>query len=608
MNLTIEKSRATLTGKLDKRLLQLSPSLEGMKRWLKTGGYSFEATPMNLERFTALFPDVPIVDNRAQGSSLFDEATAATPVARGAYVPKTPPFPFQFHALAVSGHGIGSIPTARPTAPPVIVPDIGSGAPPPQLLASIPGRVLPIPEPSKLGWKPSTPAPFFALFGEMGTGKSKILIDMMGQLWCAGKIDAVLIISPKGVHEQWVEEQIPAHMGEMVPWKGIAIDTKKKIPDWPDGKLAILSVNVDYPRLKQGFANCEAFIKKFNGRVLIIVDESHKIKTKTTSRTEAIIALGQMCAYRRIATGTPISRDLTDAFSQFYFLDPRVFGQEYITSFRAEYCIMGGFEGESVVGHKNVEQFYARIAPYTFRITKEEADLGIPEKMPPVRFPFEMSPEQKSHYLEMKEDMITKMDTGQIVTVSNAVSQLVRLQQIACGYLVWGGDKEKKIKPNVRFLKNARIDALEEVIASREGKMVIWCRYNEDVHAIKRLLGDKAVTYHGATSDSDREIAKRRFLDINDPIRFFVANPAAGGTGLNLQGECRTVIYYSNSFNAIDRWQSEDRVHRIGAKHQITYIDLIARGTIDTRILNNLRDKKSISDLAFDDIRKMLDE
>ena len=546
VHLRIEGNRAVLTGKLGKILLQLSQSLEGQKRWVKTGGFSFEATPMNLERAKSFFPEA-VVDDKNASSDKFEQLAEKTEKrVETSYHSLTKPFPFQSKALSLS---------------------LGSRA--------------------------------YAVLGEMGTGKSKILIDTAGHLWCDGLIDAVLIVAPKGVHTQWVEEEIPKHMGPMVDWQGAAIDVSKtKKPEWQNDKLAIMAVNVDYPRLDKGYEFCESFIAKFRGRVLMIVDESHKIKTLSSQRTQNIIALGRKCSFRRIATGTPISKNLVDAFSQFSFLDPAILGQKYITSFRAEYCIMGGYEMREVIAHKNIEQFYSRISPFSFRITKEEADLGLPPKNY-IRKTFEMSQEQKHHYLAMKADMITRMDDGEFVTVTSALPQLTRLQQIACGFLSDGVKLQR--------VENSRIDALKEVIEEREGKIIIWCRFNEDILWLKSQFGNSALTYYGDTSVNDREIAKQRFLDPDDKVRFLIANPSAGGTGLNLQGDCRTVIYYSNSFNSIDRWQSEDRVHRIGAKGAITYIDLIAKGTIDTKILSNLRNKKSISDLAFDDIRQLLD-
>ena len=125
---------------------------------------------------------------------------------------------------------------------------------------------------------------------------------------------------------------------------------------------------------------------------------------------------------------------------------------------------------------------------------------------------------------------------------------------------------------------------------------------------IAKKLGAEAVTYYGKTSTDERQRSVAAFLDASGPVKYFVSNPSAGGTGLNLQGECRTVIYYSNSFASLDRWQSEDRTHRIGTNHTVTYFDLVCAGSPDRRILANLRAKKSVSDLALGDIKEMLSD
>lgn len=558
IQLRIEGNRAILTGRAGNALLQLSMRLEGRKVWLKTGGFSFENTPLNMERFRTAFPGCPIEGEGEAPLAAPDWLETLSRTVSGAsgqpYQGRGTPYPYQ----------------ARETAR---------------------SRFLPA----------------FAILGEMGTGKSKIIIDTAGELWTAGEITAVLVIALKGVHDQWINEQFPEHLGESVPWQGAAITRDRPMPShWSPGKLNVLSVNFDYIKKKKGRDNVVNFIKSHGGNVLMVVDESHEIKNPSAAITEACNEIGGMCRYRRITTGTPIGRNLIDALSQYQFLDERILGHRYISSFKAEYCIMGGYQMNDVLGSKNEEQFWAKVAPYTFRITKDETDLNLPPKVYD-KFQFDLSDEQRHHYLALKADMITKLDSGELLTVTNAIALLTRLQQVACGFLSIKGDKEKGIPDVLQRLKNSRIEALQHVMDEREGKTIIWARFNEDIQSIKAHLGEKCVTYYGATSQVDRETAKRRFIDPHDPV-VLVANPAAGGTGLNLQGHCRTVIYYSNSFDAIARWQSEDRVHRIGMKFPITYIDLVATKTIDRKILVNLRNKKSMSDLAFDDIRKMVSD
>jgi SNF2 family DNA or RNA helicase len=268
-------------------------------------------------------------------------------------------------------------------------------------------------------------------------------------------------------------------------------------------------------------------------------------------------------------TGTSISRDLTDEWSQYGFLEEGILGHRFLTSFRNDYCIMGGYEGKEVVGVKNLERYQERVRPLTFVTTKEELDL------PPQiwdKFHFEMSPEQKGHYVDLKKTFITKLDSGELVTVANAAVLITRLQQITCGRLV---DEDGRV---IRLL-NPRLEALEDLLADRDGKVVIWARFQEDIRDIAALLGEECVTYYGETTSGDRALAKQEFMRKGAGPRYFVSTPAAGGTGLDgLQTVCNTAVYYSNSYNAIDRWQSEDRIHRIGTMDGARYTDLVCKG------------------------------
>lgn len=552
MQLLIEENRATLS-KYDKRILHFAPVIEGRKSYLKSGGYSFEPTPFNLEKFAEVFSGVPIEDRRQNAPAavgeggLFDTGAASV-----LYVPKTTPYAHQRRAV------------------------------------------------EKLG-----PLPYFALLMEQGTGKTKALIDIVGPHFLAGRITAFLVITKKGVHNQWVEEQMPKHMGDAVQWVGHAWSAKTKKKGLPErlldpasGMLAVFTINIDALRTKAGRAAVEEFIAAHDGNVLAAVDESQDIKDGRSARTQVAIELGRLCKFRAILTGTPIAKDITDEWAQFKFLSEGIIGHRYISTFRAQYCIMGGFEGRSVVGAKNIETLFARTDPYSFRVTKEE-ELDLPPKVYD-KVVFELTDEQRTIYNELKQNFLIELEQG-TATVANAAVAVIRLQQIASGYLVL---EDKSIVS----LPNPRLERMKEVIDQRSGKMVIWARFNRDIENIMAALGSEAVDYVGATSPTQRVINKQRYIE-DDTVRFFVSNPSAGGTGIDgLQKVSRTALYYTNSYDALHRWQSEDRTHRIGMGATCTYIDLVARSTVDVKILANLRNKKSLSDLALDDIRKVFED
>lgn len=441
----------------------------------------------------------------------------------------------------------------------------------------------------------------YALFLEMGLGKTAMAIADMGILYKEFGVKAAFVLTKKGVDEQWATDEIPKHIEkgmrhEVILWRGKDI----KWPKWRRDRLYIFIMNTDSIRTDRGHDHAVQFIKAFDGRVVMTVDESHDIKNISAARTKAAIMLGQMCEYRRILTGTPIAKNIIDAFSQFYFLDPNILGHKYMTSFRARYCIMGGYEGRQIVGQRRVEEFYAMIAPHCYRLTKAEA-LTLPPKHY-VEVPYVMSPDTQRHYTNLKKAMLTQLENGEIMTVTNAAAQTVRLQQLACGYLV-------KEDGTHQIVSSERLDVLGNTIDQIEGPVVVWARFQLDIVRICNFLEERygkgcCVQYYGETKKKERNEAKAAFL--GGQARFFVATPSAGGTGLNLQGKCRNVIYYSNDYNALTRWQSEDRTHRRGTKDQVTYFDIVALRSIDKPILNNLKGKKSISDLSLDQIRQML--
>lgn len=554
--LTIEKNRAVLDGAIT-NLSILIPNLEGAKRWLRSGAFSFEATPLNVERFRAAYPEIPISDLRSSVSFVDGLKGSRRPAPkRPPYVSKTKAYPFQARAID-KGHILSA-----------------------------------------------SERPVYALFAEMGTGKSKVAIDLGGKLWSEGKITGIFIVCKNGPHEQWVEEQIPVHLGDMVEHRTYAWDKKKKVPKdlFKTDQLAFFTINVDALRTTRGYGEACDFIEEHKGRVLMVIDESQTIKNNRAKRTKACYALGFSCAYRMIMTGTPIAKDLTDLWSQFKFLDEAIIGHRYVTSFRGEYCRMGGFQARQVVGHKNIERFFARIEPFVFRVTKED-ELDLPPKVY-ANHVFAMTDEQLRHYESMRDNFLIKLDSGEVSSVAIAATMLLRLQQITCGYLPIDDGEA------IELDANPRLDALMEVVESRPGKRIIWARFRNDIRQIEARLhgeGRKCVTLFGETKTKERIANVKSWMDPKSGVDDLVSNPAVGGVGWNFQGECRTAIYYSNSFNAIERWQSEDRIHRIGTTGTVTYIDLICQKSPDRKILRNLKQKKDLSNFVLDDIRKLIE-
>ncbi len=540
-----DKKTARLLGPAS-NLFIAAPSLGGDRQWLPKGaGVIINPSEANVSRLKALYPDM-VIEHAALGQ----EADFDVPSARPPYRTKLPPMDHQKRAM-----------------------DKSQGK------------------------------PAFFLLMEQGTGKTKTGIDEVGELWSAGRIDAVLVLSKKGVHRQWIASQVPEHFG--APWEGAYwngakfVDVKGSKALAPE-KCIWRAINWDAIKFPKGFAAAEQFVKQHRGRIVIIGDETQEIKTASSARHKAATALRKLAAPKKVIamTGTPIAKDLTDEWAQLKWLDPDILGINYKGAFQTEFCIMGGFEGKSVVGSKNMARFRSKVDPFSFRATQEELGLLPPNRR---RWTFDLTFEQKTLIRQIREGMQTSSEDKMV----EAAVALLRMQQVACGFHV----KED----GTRILdKNPRAEALLEVLEAYPGKAIVWHRFNMDAMLIRETLGKAcipAVFYSGETSSNDREAALDSFLS-SGGARVLVANPQAAGTGLNLQtGGCLHAIYYSNSFRAIDRWQSEYRIQRIGTSGQVVYTDLVAKGgIIDQMILSNFKRKKGISELAIGEIRDALDK
>jgi hypothetical protein len=441
----------------------------------------------------------------------------------------------------------------------------------------------------------------FAYFMDMGTGKSKTLIDEMAELYACGEIERALIVAPAGVHYQWFEQQLVEHWPLALPMQSgfVGQGAKNKWPEFnDDNQMTILCVNIDALMMRPMTNKLINFVK--GHKTLVAIDESQKIKNPQATRTTRCFELGEVASYRRILTGTPMAKGPEDYYAQFKFLDLGIIGVKSFAGFKRQYCEIGGFNGNSVIGYRNTEQLHQLIAPYSFRIEKSEC-LDLPPKLYQ-RVPIELGSEQRSVYLELKHQLLTELSDGSLITAEQAVQRILRLQQVVQGFLPReDGSFEEYDLSN-------RIAALDDLVEAARSKVVIWCRFRHDINMLMERHKGQAVRYDGATNQSEREIAKQAFMDEKSDIKLFISNAKAGGAGLNLAGACDTVIYFSNSFSSLDRWQSEDRTHRIGTRGTVNYYDIVARGTIDTTILANLRRKKDITDMSLNELRSLIED
>jgi len=452
----------------------------------------------------------------------------------------------------------------------------------------------------------------YALFMEMGTGKSKVLVDNIAMLYDRGAIRGALIVAPKGVYKNWDSIEFPTHMPEHIECTKVLWEaniTKKKQMELDTlfddkGDLKILIMNVEAFSTNKGLDFARSFLNIFLGRALIGIDESTTIKNPTAKRTKNILTIADLAKYRRILTGSPVTKSPLDLYSQCDFLDDTHLGHQSYYSFRSRYAHMvernfGGRRVQIVGSYRRLGELSTLLDKFSYRVLKEEC-LDLPEKVFMKRL-IELTPEQKKVYAQMKEMALAMLDSGEMMTSVNVMTQLMRLHQITCGHF-------KADDGTIKHLKNNRINSLMELLDETDGKVIIWANYVEDikniVESLKKAYGEAStVEYHGSVDSTLRQDNIALFQQKNGPTRYFVGNAQTGGYGITLTA-ANTVVYYSNSYDLEKRLQSEDRAHRIGQTGSVTYVDLIAEGTIDERIVKSLRDKINIAnEIMGEDIK-----
>ena len=434
---------------------------------------------------------------------------------------------------------------------------------------------------------------------EMGTGKTKVLIDNMAMLYDKGKIDGTLIVAPKGVISTWYAQELPAHMPQHIEHTSVLwqaninqkqqtkLDTLFELGE----ELHIFIMNVEALSTDKGRLFAAKFLRSHKS--MMVIDESTTIKNPKAKRTKNIIGLSKLSKYRRILTGSPVTRNPLDLFSQCEFLDPYLLNFASYYAFRNRYAEMrqvniAGRMINLISGFQNLGELSETLKPFSYRVLKEDC-LDLPPKIYMKRT-IALTTEQKKIYEQMRKEALATLN-GKTVTTMNALTQLMRLHQITCGHFAADDG-------TIQEVKNNRLSELMDVLDEVEGKAIIWAHYQYDIKKIikeiKKVYGPGSVVdYYGLTPQDQRQTNRERFQKPNG-TRFLVGTTQTGGYGITLT-QAHTVIYYSNGYDLEKRLQSEDRAHRIGQKKTVTYVDLIAEDTVDNKIVKALRKKVNIA-------------
>lgn len=336
----------------------------------------------------------------------------------------------------------------------------------------------------------------------------------------------------------------------------------------------------------------------------LLVHNSHRIKSPKALRTQKLLHFGRGLRYKRILTGTPVTNSPFDVFTQLAFLDPRFWKDRgfrdlwsfktYFAQFRDGYA--GSRRYKELVEYRNTDVLAKMVDEVGTRLTKKEV-LDLPPQVYSTRY-FDLSPAQRRTYDDLKAQYIAELDR-ETVTAALAIKRLIRLQQITCGFVPTDGGE------TIVFPANPRLKLIADLLENDvDGQALIFAKFTRDIDEVCALLGKEAGRYDGKASNEERKDVRQRFQA--GTLRYLVGNPSVAGIGLTLTA-ASSVVYYSNSFNLEHRLQSEDRAHRIGQDKTVHYIDLVARGTVDERIVGSLQDKLNLAaEITGDELRRWL--
>lgn len=451
--------------------------------------------------------------------------------------------------------------------------------------------------------------PYGALLCEMGTGKTKIMLDIIQN----SLEQNILIVAPNGLHLNWGRIEIPRHLHEdclhdVYTWKGTPTSQKARnelndaVSPHDDANKRFFLINVEALRSKSTLPHLEAFLN-LPGDSHMVIDESTCIKNPKAIQTKACLYLANLADRRWILNGTPITQGPLDIFSQCKFLHPTALPYRTYTAFKntfAEETIvtLQNRSFRKIIGYRNLPMLTAQLSPFSLKLDKKDC-IDLPDKVFTTHT-VELTREQEKAYKEMKDLCLTQLQSGEIITASQALTKLIKLHQILTGFLI---DEDNA----AHALPNHRTNALL-AIAEQSGPLVVFCAYRHNVVQVKEVLekahGDgSVVTYYGDTPKAERNEAVDRFQ--TGYADFFVGTSAAA-KGITLHRACN-MVYYSNSYSLETRLQSQDRIHRIGQTKKCTYTDLVVPSSLDEHILKALESKKDLSKAVLDDLTKLFD-
>jgi SNF2 family DNA or RNA helicase len=440
-----------------------------------------------------------------------------------------------------------------------------------------------------------------ALLMEQGCGKSLVAVAISGRRYLRGDIKQVLVAAPASVVPVWPGEY-GVHASFPVGVWPLSGGTKDKIKQMEKFKGVGLKVLVNnYESIWRMEKELERWIKR--EPTMIVCDEAQRIKTPSAEQSKALHRLGKFAAYRMILTGTPVCNSPLDFFSQYKFLDPSIFGP-YVGPFRARYAVeisldtKSGGNYKKIVGYLHLDELKQKAHSIAFRCTKAEC-LDLPEQIDQTLY-CELESRAAVAYNQLLRESVAELG-HETVTAINVFSKLLRLAQIAGGFLNIDGDVTRISTAKMKLLD----ETLDDLMDAGK-KAVVFGRFIPEINAIKALLEKKKVEYRFITGEvklEDRGAVVEEFQK-DENVRVFVAQIQCAGLGITLTA-ADTAIFYSLDFSFANYDQCRARIHRIGQKNHCTYLHLVAKGTVDEKILKALQNKRDVATDVVDKWREL---
>ena len=429
--------------------------------------------------------------------------------------------------------------------------------------------------------------PYWALFLEMGTGKTKIIIDAYRYKRQKGEVDKLLVVAPNTVMGVWPSEFAKNDLSGISCT--ILQGTKAK-------RLKLLQnagdvIIINYEGLRVIEKEIIAYLK--NVQPMLAVDESTRIKNPFAKQSKALLRISKYCVARYILTGTPVTQNYLDLFSQFAILDPDIFGFNTFTGFRNHYAIFGGYQGYELLGFKNKEELKSIVEANSYRVLKKDC-LDLPDKVF-TEYTVNMGSVQAEIYRSMYDESCVEISELDHASITVVLTKLLRLQQITSGFLPIDQEGKDDHRRDHLFpcakLEGLK-DILKDIVLDQGEKLSIICRFKKEIQIIEDAineLGIKYITVSGAVNQEQRTLDIKAYQE-QDDIKVAVLQIQTAKEGITLTA-CNKVVFYTLDYSLNNFLQVQDRFHRPGQKNKVTYIALITEGTVDRGIYHALSRK-----------------